>query len=173
MSACDAYQVEAGPETGHEVETRLWARGHQYLVTSCALTRTSVMTEPLDISALPVDGCFFLRKRMSAPADFSGTSPGAYKHVYTYWGSAGPSARARGHDLRRQAENLHCQPCSATPRCWTPGAAQPLMGGVYVITQLDERRLIQGLQELADSGDPGEKTAAPMPSRPRRSGSTG
>jgi hypothetical protein len=32
VSACDAYQVEAGPESGHEVETRLWARGHQYLV---------------------------------------------------------------------------------------------------------------------------------------------
>ena len=31
-TACDAYQVEAGVETGHEVETRLWARGHQYLV---------------------------------------------------------------------------------------------------------------------------------------------
>jgi hypothetical protein len=31
-TACDAYQVEASVETGHEVETRLWARGHQYLV---------------------------------------------------------------------------------------------------------------------------------------------
>ena len=36
-------------------------------------------------------------------------------------------------------------------------AASRLLGGVYVITQLDERRLVQGLQELADSEDPGEE----------------
>jgi hypothetical protein len=32
VTACEAHQVQAGPETEHEVRTRLWARGHQYLV---------------------------------------------------------------------------------------------------------------------------------------------
>jgi hypothetical protein len=32
--------------------------------------------------------------------------------------------------------------------------ASRLLGGVYVITQLDEQRLAKGLQELADGGDP-------------------
>ena len=45
------------------------------------------MNELLDLAAQPVDGCYFLRRRMSDPADFAGTSPGAYKHVFTYWKS--------------------------------------------------------------------------------------
>jgi len=32
VTAFAAHQVEAGPETEHEVRTRLWTRGHQYLV---------------------------------------------------------------------------------------------------------------------------------------------
>jgi hypothetical protein len=32
VTACAAHQTEAGPETEHEVRTRLWTRGHQYLV---------------------------------------------------------------------------------------------------------------------------------------------
>jgi hypothetical protein len=31
-TACSAYQVEASPEMGHAVRTRLWARGHHYPV---------------------------------------------------------------------------------------------------------------------------------------------
>jgi hypothetical protein len=32
VTACAAYQVEPGPETEHEVRTRLWTRGRHYLV---------------------------------------------------------------------------------------------------------------------------------------------
>lgn len=32
VTACAAHQVEPNPETEHEVLTRLWTRGHQYLV---------------------------------------------------------------------------------------------------------------------------------------------
>ena len=118
------------------------------------------MTDPLDISALPVDGCFFLRKRMSAPADFSGTSPGAYKHVYTCWGSARTvrsELEAMISGARRKIFIASFLLGDAALLDALAAAASRLMGGVYVITQLDERRLVQGLQELADSGDPGEE----------------
>lgn len=32
VTACATHQVEAGPETEHEVRTRLWARGSHYLI---------------------------------------------------------------------------------------------------------------------------------------------
>jgi phosphatidylserine/phosphatidylglycerophosphate/cardiolipin synthase-like enzyme len=116
------------------------------------------MTEPLDISALPVDGCFFLRNRMSVPADFSGTSPGTYRHVYTYW----DSSRTIRSELEAMISGAKQKIFIASYLLGDAAlldalaaAASRLLGGVYVITQLDERRLAQGLQELADGGDPG------------------
>jgi phosphatidylserine/phosphatidylglycerophosphate/cardiolipin synthase-like enzyme len=116
------------------------------------------MTEPLDISALPVDGCFFLRNRMSAPADFSGTSPGEYQHVYTYW----ESERTIRSELEAMISGARRKIFIASFLLGDPAlldalaaAASRLLGGVYVMTQLDERRLAQGLQELADSNGPG------------------
>jgi phosphatidylserine/phosphatidylglycerophosphate/cardiolipin synthase-like enzyme len=116
------------------------------------------MTEPLDISALPVDGCFFLRNRTSAPADFSGTSPGAYQHVYTYW----ESARTIRSELEAMISGAKHKIFIASYLLGDAAlldalaaTASRLLGGVYVITQLDERRLAQGLRELADGGDPG------------------
>ena len=118
------------------------------------------MADPLDISALPVDGCFFLRRKMSPPADFSGTSPGAYKHVYTYWGSARTirsELKAMISGARRKIFIASFLLGDAELLDALAAAANRLMGGVYVITQLDERRLVQGLRELADSDDPGEE----------------
>lgn len=116
------------------------------------------MTETLDISALPVSGCFFLRKKTADPDDFTGTSPGPYKHVFTYWGSA--------HTIRPELEELIA---TAQRKIFIASfllgdpalldalaaAARRLLGGVYVITQLDERRLTQGLRELAETEEPG------------------
>jgi len=116
------------------------------------------MTEPLDISALPVDGCFFLRKKMPAPADFSGTSPGAYKHVYTYWQSERTirsELEAMISGAKRKIFIASFLLGDAALLDALAAAAGRLLGGVYVITQLDERRLAQGLQELEDDGDPG------------------
>jgi cardiolipin synthase A/B len=120
------------------------------------------MTEPLDISALPVDGCFFLRNRMSAPMDFSGTSPGAYQHVYTYWESARTirsELEAMIAGAKRKIFIASFLLGDAALLDALAAAADRLLGGVYVITQLDERRLAQGLQELADGGDPGAENA--------------
>lgn len=120
------------------------------------------MTEPLDISALPVDGCFFLRQKMSAPADFSGTSPGAYKHVYTYWESARTirsELEAMISGAKRKIFIASFLLGDAALLDALAAAASRLLGGVYVITQLDERRLAQGLHELADGGAPSAETS--------------
>ena len=47
--------------------TRLWARATSTWSTGCAPTRTSVTPDPLDISALPVDGCLFPAEKDVAP----------------------------------------------------------------------------------------------------------
>lgn len=119
------------------------------------------MTEQLDISALPVDGCFFLRNKMSAPVDFSGTSPGAYKHVYTYWESERTirsEIEAMISGAKRKIFIASFLLGDAALLATLAAAASRLLGGVYVITQLDERRLAQGLHELADGGDPGAES---------------
>jgi phosphatidylserine/phosphatidylglycerophosphate/cardiolipin synthase-like enzyme len=119
------------------------------------------MTEPLDISAQPVDGCFFLRNRTSIPADFSGTSAGAYQHVYTYWNSARTirsELEAMIAGAKRKIFIASFLLGDAALLDLLAAAASRLMGGVYVITQLDEHRLAQGLQEIADSDDPGAES---------------
>jgi phosphatidylserine/phosphatidylglycerophosphate/cardiolipin synthase-like enzyme len=116
------------------------------------------MAEPLDISAMPVKGGFFLRKRTSAPADFSGTSAGIYRHVYTYW----QSERTIRSELEAMISGAKQKIFIASYLLGDTAlldalaaAASRLLGGVYVITQLDERRVAQGLRELAENGDPG------------------
>ena len=115
------------------------------------------MSELLDLSAQPVDGCYFLRRRMSDPADFAGTSPGAYKHVFTYW----KSERTIRSELEAMIAGARRKIFIASFLLGDPAlldaltaAAGRLLGGVYVITQLDEQRLGRGLQELADADDP-------------------
>ena len=115
------------------------------------------MTERLDISAQRVDGCYFLRQWSSDPADFTGTSPGAYKHVYTYW----KSERTIRAELEAMIAGARHKIFIASFLLGDAAlldaltaAASRLLGGVYVITQLDEQRLAKGLQELADGSDP-------------------
>lgn len=115
------------------------------------------MSELLDISAQPVDGCYFLRRRMSDPAAFSGTSPGTYKHVFTYW----KSERTVRSELETMIAGAKRKIFIASFLLGDPAlldaltaAANRLLGGVYVITQLNEQRLAKGLHELADTDDP-------------------
>ena len=115
------------------------------------------MSELLDLSAQHVDGCYFLRRRMSDPADFSGTSPGAYKHVFTYWKSERTirsELEAMIAGAKRKIFIASFLLGDAALLDALTAAASRLLGGVYVITQLDERRLTKGLQELADGGNP-------------------
>jgi phosphatidylserine/phosphatidylglycerophosphate/cardiolipin synthase-like enzyme len=74
--------------------------------------------------------------------------------VYTYWGSA----RTIRSELEAMISGAKRKIFIASFLLGAlAAAANRLMGGVYVITQLDERRLVQGLRELADSDDPGEE----------------
>jgi phosphatidylserine/phosphatidylglycerophosphate/cardiolipin synthase-like enzyme len=115
------------------------------------------MSELLDLSAQPVNGCYFLRRQISDPADFVGTSPGAYKHVFTYWKSERTirsELEAMIAGARRKIFIASFLLGDAALLDALTAAASRLLGGVYVITQLDEQRLAKGLQELADGGDP-------------------
>jgi hypothetical protein len=117
------------------------------------------MTEPaesVDIAAQVIDDCFFLRRRSADPADFAGAIPGAYRHVFTYW-----------HSERTIRSALETMIAGAERKVFIASyllgdaslldalaaAAQRLLGGVYVITQLDDKRLADGLRDLADDGD--------------------
>ena len=91
------------------------------------------------------------------PADFAGTSPGAYKHVFTYWNSERTirsELEAMIAGAKRKIFVASFLLGDAALLDALTAAASRLQGGVYVITQLDEQRLAQGLQELTDSGDP-------------------
>src|SRR5205085_2884656 len=94
--------------------------------------------------------------RTSDPDDFSGTSPGAYKHVFTYWKSERTirtELEAMIVEARRKVFIASFLLGDAALLDALAATASRLLGGVYVITQLDEQRLAKGLQELADGGD--------------------
>jgi phosphatidylserine/phosphatidylglycerophosphate/cardiolipin synthase-like enzyme len=112
----------------------------------------------LDLGARPVRGGFFLRRRSGPPDPFvpapEAGSGEPYRHCFTYWGSehtiqpavldliAGAKRKVFLASFLIGDDALHDA---------LVAAAQRLVGGVYVITQLDDRRLRRGLADLGQN----------------------
>jgi phosphatidylserine/phosphatidylglycerophosphate/cardiolipin synthase-like enzyme len=118
------------------------------------------MPDILDLASRPVTGGYFLRRRSGVPDPFVGAADGDtthhYAHCFTYWTSERTIRRA-ALDLiagaRRKIFVASFLLGDDEMHDALVAAAQRLLGGVYVITQVDGKRLRQGLAELGQ--DPG------------------
>jgi phosphatidylserine/phosphatidylglycerophosphate/cardiolipin synthase-like enzyme len=119
------------------------------------------MPDRLDLASRQVDGGYYLVRRAARPEPFvarGGSAHDGYRHCFTYW----DSARTIRHELeamirgaRRKVFVASFLIGDAALHDALVGAADRLVGGVYVITQLDEQRLERGLAELELQDEPG------------------